>query len=92
MRRILPLFLVLFSLQAWSQSACPRKSSLFHFDPQMKPRFFTEKLGNHPQFPFLQRDSGVITRAAFLKAAKDPARHTPTFDHFRPLLQRLIAA
>ncbi|HXB33713.1 MAG TPA: hypothetical protein VNV35_09835 [Puia sp.] len=73
MRRILPLLLVLFSLQAWSQSACPRKSSLFHFDPQMKPRLFTEKLGNHPQFPFLQRDSGVITRAAFLKAAKDPA-------------------
>ena len=26
------------------------------------------------------------------EAAKDAARQTPAFDHFRPLLQRLIAA
>jgi hypothetical protein len=90
MRRILPLFLVLLSLQAWSQSACPRKSTLFHFDPQMKPRVFSEKLGNHPQFPFLQQDSGVSTRAAFLKAVKDPASrraHKKEFDVFNELLK-----
>ncbi len=39
----------------------------------MKPRIFTEKLGNHPQFPFLQQENGVNTRVAFLKAVKDPA-------------------
>ena len=90
MRRILPLFLVFLSYQAWSQSACPRKSTLFHFDPQMKPRIFTEKLGNHPQFPFLQQDSGVSTRAAFLKAAKDPFSrkgYKKEFDVFNDLLK-----
>jgi hypothetical protein len=90
MRRILPLFLVLLSLHALSQSACSRKSALFHFDPQLKPRVFTEKLGNHPQFPFLQHDSGVTTRGAFLKAAKDPAsrkEHKKEFAVFNELLK-----
>jgi hypothetical protein len=90
MRRILPLFLVFLSHQAWSQSACSRKSTLFHFDPQMKPRVFTEKLGNHPQFPFLQQDNGVSTRAAFLKAAKDPfsrKEYKKEFDVFNDLLK-----
>jgi hypothetical protein len=73
MRRILPVILVFLSFRAWSQSACSPKSTLFQFDPQMKPRVFTEKLGNHPQFPFLQQENGVSTRAAFLKAVKDPA-------------------
>ncbi len=73
MRRFLSLILVILSLQAWSQSVCSQKSVLFKFDPQMRPRTFTEKLGNHPQFPFLQYDSGIVTRALFLKGAKDPA-------------------
>jgi hypothetical protein len=90
MRLILPLFLVLVSLHGWSQSACSRKSTLFHFDTQMKPRVFTEKLGNHPQFPFLQHDSGVTTRASFLKAVKDPASrkaHLKEFGVFNELLR-----
>jgi hypothetical protein len=92
MRRILPLFLVFLSFQGWSQSACSRKSTLFHFDPQMKPRVFTEKLGNHPQFPFLQQENGVGTRVAFLKAVKDPASrktYKEEFAVFNDLLRNI---
>jgi hypothetical protein len=55
-----------------AQSYCKRSSTLFQFDQHSKPRLFTEKLGNHPQFPFLQHDSGITTRALFIKAVKDP--------------------
>ena len=92
MRRILPLFLIFLSIQAWSQSACSPKSTLFQFDPQMKPRVFTEKLGNHPQFPFLQQVNGVVTRAAFLKAVKDPGsrkRDKMEFGVFNELLKEI---
>src|ERR1700677_918359 len=92
MRRILPVLLVLLSFQAWSQSACSPKSSLFQFDPQMKPRVFTEKLGNHPQFPFLQQENGVVTRVAFLKAVKDPASrktYRKEFGVFNELLKEI---
>jgi len=54
------------------------------------PRLFTEKLGNHPQFPFLQYEKGVTTRALFVKAAKDPESRTryPTeFTAFNRLLE-----
>lgn len=37
-----------------------------------RPRLFTERLGNHPQFPFLQYEKGITTRALFLEAAIDP--------------------
>jgi hypothetical protein len=92
MRRILPVLLVLLSFQARSQSACSPKSSLFQFDPQMKPRVFTEKLGNHPQFPFLQQENGVGTRAAFLKAVKDPGSrkaYKKEFGVFNDLLKEI---
>jgi len=92
MRRFLPVILALLSLQAWSQSACSRKSTLFQFDPQMRPRVFTEKLGNHPQFPFLQYEKGIGTRAAFIKAAKDPASrktYKKEFDFFNELLHEI---
>jgi hypothetical protein len=92
MRRILPVFLIFLSIQASSQSACSPKSTLFQFDPQMKPRVFTEKLGNHPQFPFLQQVNGVVTRAAFLKAAKDPGSrkiYKMEFGVFNELLKEI---
>ena len=92
MRRFLSLILVILSLQAWSQSSCNLHSTLFKFDPRMRPRTFTEKLGNHPQFPFLQYDSGIVTRALFLKAAKDPAsrRHfVKEFAAFNDLLHEI---
>jgi hypothetical protein len=92
MRFLSSVLLVFFSLQAWSQSACSRKSSLFQFDPQMKPRLFTEKLGNHPQFPFLQRENGIGTRAAFVNSAKDPAhrrKYRKEFAVFDELLKEV---
>ena len=92
MRRFLSLILVLLSLQAWSQSGCNTHSTLFKFDPRMRPRVFTEKLGNHPQFPFLQYDSGIVTRALFIKAAKDPAsrrRFAKEFAAFNDLLHEI---
>jgi hypothetical protein len=92
MRRFLSFILVLLSLQAWSQSGCNTHSTLFKFDPRMRPRVFTEKLGNHPQFPFLQYDSGIVTRALFIKAAKDPAsrRHfAKEFAAFNDLLHEI---
>jgi len=92
MRRLLPVFLALVSFQAWSQSACSRKSTLFQFDPQMRPREFTEKLGNHPQFPFLQYENGISTRALFIKAAKDPSSrkmYKKEFEVFNELLHEI---
>jgi hypothetical protein len=92
MRCVLSVLLVFLSFQAWSQSACSRKSTLFQFDPQMKPRVFTEKLGNHPQFPFLQQVNGVTTRVGFLNAVKDPASrksYKKEFDVFNELLKEV---
>ena len=57
-----------------------------------RPRLFTEKLGNHPQFPFLQAEKGVTTRALFLNAVIDPEsrQQYPTqFAVFNALLQEI---
>ncbi|HTR30129.1 MAG TPA: hypothetical protein VMH27_12715 [Puia sp.] len=92
MRFFLPVILILFSIRVWSQSACSPKSALFQFDPQMKPRAFTEKLGNHPQFPFLQQEHGVSSRAAFLKSVRDPANrktYKAEFGVFNELLKEI---
>jgi hypothetical protein len=58
--------------QAWSQSPCNKRSILFKFDAHVHPRSFTEKLGNHPQFPFLQFEKGITTRALFIGSVKNP--------------------
>jgi hypothetical protein len=77
-------------LQAFSQRPCKRSSSLFQFDAHARPRSFTEKLGNHPQFPFLQFENGILTRALFIRAVKDPdsrKQYKPEFTIFNRLLQ-----
>jgi hypothetical protein len=92
MRRFLSIILVLLSMQGWSQTSCSKKSTLFQFDPHMRPRVFTEKLGNHPQFPFLQYEKGTTTRALFLKAAKDPdsrRNYKKEFGVFNELLHEI---
>jgi hypothetical protein len=81
---------LLLSLTAWSQSTCPRSSALFQFDQHTRPRLFTEKLGNHPQFPFLQYENGIVSRALFIGAVKDPAnrvKYKGAFDVFDRLLK-----
>lgn len=57
-----------------------------------QPRLFTEKLGNHPQFPFLQYEKGVTTRAAFLQAVRDPqsrSQYPAQFSTFDTVLHDL---
>lgn len=87
------LFLSFFIFgRLFSQDPCNRKSKVFQFDPNIRPWTFTEKLGNHPQFPFLQNEKGVNTRALFLKAVMDPENrknYKKEFAEFDELLHEL---
>jgi hypothetical protein len=88
---LLALAALLFG-QARPQSPCNRRSILFQFDQHAHPRLFTEKLGNHPQFPFLQYEKGTTTRGLFIKAAKDPdsrTRYKKEFSAFNELLHEI---
>ncbi len=89
--RFFPIVLaILCSIHAWSQSTCKRSSTLFQFDQHSRPRLFTEKLGNHPQFPFLQYEKGITTRALFIRSVKDPEsrkNYKIEFDVFNRLLK-----
>jgi hypothetical protein len=83
-------FCLLMSIGAWSQTTCKRSSTLFQFDNHIPARNFTEKLGNHPQFPFLQQVNGVTTRALFIQSVKDPQnrkKYKIEFDVFNRLLK-----
>ncbi|HTS45578.1 MAG TPA: hypothetical protein VMH01_14365 [Puia sp.] len=73
MRYIFFLVLVACSFsQAWAQPNCLKNSKLYYFDPTRNPRNFTERLGNHPQFPFLQEKNGVNSVAAFITSINNP--------------------
>src|ERR1700742_1396772 len=92
MRFCLSVLLALFCIQAWSQTSCDPKSTLFRFDAHMHPRVFTEKLGNHPQFPFVQAEKGITTRALFIEAVKNPdsrKKYRKEFDVFNKLLKEV---
>ncbi len=85
MRCFLLFVCVFFCLQAYSQSTqsattarpagtgCRKNSSLYWFDRKYHPIYFTEKLGRHPQFPFLQEENGVTTASLFVQSVNDPA-------------------
>ena len=63
---------------------------LFLFDKHNEPRLFTDPLGRHPQFPFLQRINGITTPEAFLHSIQDPkqrAKYNRTFPAFDLLLR-----
>jgi len=90
MRSLLFVLLALLCNGAWSQSSCKRSSTLFQFDSHTRPRNFTERLGNHPQFPFLQHEKGITTRALFIAAVKNPdsrKKYQKEFTVFNQLLQ-----
>jgi len=72
MRYILLIVLAFSFGQARPQSNCKKSSALFRIDAHERPRLFTDKLGNHPQFPFLQREKGVITPNLVIHFVKDP--------------------
>jgi hypothetical protein len=71
MRYALLLAYLTAVLQVYSQPHCPRNSHLYQFDRNGQPRHFTERLGSHPQFPFLQEEHGVSTADLFLRAVRD---------------------
>ncbi len=90
MRSFLIVLTCFYFGKVYAQTSCKRSSTLFQFDQHTKPRLFTEKLGNHPQFPFLQYENGITTRALFIKALKDPAsrkNYSALFDVFNRLLK-----
>jgi hypothetical protein len=70
---LLGILLLVFS-GIYCQKTCPKNSVLYQFDKELKPRNFVERLGNHPEFPFLQKENGVNTVAAFMAAINDPAK------------------
>ncbi|HTQ64341.1 MAG TPA: hypothetical protein VMI12_06060 [Puia sp.] len=73
MRYLLLLVTLFLFSQAYSQPNCLKNSKLYYFDPTVSaPRNFTERLGNHPQFPFLQEKNGVNTTAAFIASINNP--------------------
>jgi len=92
MKYYLLVLLTFLTGNAWSQSPCSRISPLFRFDQHARPRLFTDTLGHHPQFPFLQHEKGITTRALFIRAAKDSgSRKTygPEFKAFNELLKEI---
>jgi hypothetical protein len=76
MRYLFVLLLTAFaSSQAYTQR-CPKTSRLYEFDPNSQPRHFTDRLGNKPEFPFLQKINGVVTPELFIKAINSTGNQT----------------
>jgi hypothetical protein len=76
---LLAVMLLAAPLGAHSQNSnpirhCPRNSQLYQFNRNTHPRHFSERLGSHPQFPFLQEINGVNTPALFIASIRDTAR------------------
>jgi hypothetical protein len=89
MRTYLVLLLIIASTAVYSQKPCIHNSRLYYFDKHDEPRLFTDPLGRHPQFPFLQRVNGITTPELFIKSIQDPkqqAKYTRTFPAFDLLL------
>jgi hypothetical protein len=83
MRYFLWIVLAFVSGRALCQNNCRKSSPLFQFDSREHPRLFTDKLGNHPQFPFLQREKGVTTPNLVIHFVKDPESRKKYPEEFR---------
>jgi hypothetical protein len=83
MRNLLLSILLLAMFPAFAQRSCPQNSILYHFEKDKPFRNFTQKLGNHPQFEFLQKANGVNSPAAFIKAINDPGNQQKYEREFR---------
>lgn len=83
MRYTLLIVLVFLFGQARSQNNCKKSSPLFRIDLHEHPRLFTDRLGNHPQFPFLQREKGVTTPNLVIHFVKDPESPKKYPEEFR---------
>ena len=84
-------FILMITVSAiYAQKPCYQHSRLYLFDKHNEPRLFTDPLGRHPQFPFLQRMNGITTPELFIQSIRDPkqrAKYTRTFPAFDLLLQ-----
>jgi hypothetical protein len=74
MRVILTFLLILTVGATIAQKPCYQHSRLYLFDQGNEPRLFTDTLGRHPQFPFLQRVNGITTKEFFIKSINDPVQ------------------
>jgi hypothetical protein len=90
MRVCIFFFLIITCGTVYAQKPCYQHSKLFLFDKHNEPRLFTDTLGRHPQFPFLQRKNGITSPEAFLHSIRDPnqrAKYNRTFPAFDLLLR-----
>jgi hypothetical protein len=90
MRPILFFFLVIASSAIYAQKPCYQHSRLYLFDKHNEPKLFTDPLGRHPQFPFLQRKNGITTPELFIKSIQDTnqrKKYNRTFPAFDLLLR-----
>ena len=90
MRATLFFFLVITSSVIYAQKPCYHNSRLYLFDKHNEPKLFTDPLGRHPQFPFLQRMNGITTPELFIKSIRDSSqrkKYNRTFPAFDLLLR-----
>jgi hypothetical protein len=90
MRAYLFFFLIITCSAVFAQKPCYQHSRLYLFDNHNEPRLFTDPLGRHPQFPFLQRVHGITTAELFIKSIRDSAErkaNARTFKAFDLLLR-----
>src|SRR5580765_2043655 len=76
MRYFLLFVSALIVSQAYSQKNCVQKSILYKFYPGIPATPFTQALGNHPEFEFLQKINGVTTVDKFIEAVYLPENKT----------------
>jgi hypothetical protein len=90
MRVLIICFLVMASSALYAQKPCYHHSRLYLFDKHNEPKLFTDPLGRHPQFPFLQRKNGITTPELFIKSIRDSSqrkKYNRTFPAFDLLLR-----
>lgn len=90
MRALIISFLVIVSSALYAQKPCYHHSRLYLFDKHNEPKLFTDPLGRHPQFPFLQRKNGITTPELFIKSIQDSnqrKKYNRTFPAFDLLLR-----
>jgi len=88
---LLSFFLIITGTTLFAQKSCYQNSRLYLFNKHDEPRLFTDPLGRHPQFPFLQRMNGITTPELFIKSINDPkqqGKYTRTFPAFDLLLRK----
>jgi hypothetical protein len=90
MRALIIAFLVIASGALYAQKPCYHHSRLYLFNKHNEPKLFTDTLGRHPQFPFLQRKNGITTPELFIRSIQDSnqrKKYNRTFPAFDLLLR-----